>query len=668
MTNSDHTRSGGHPGHPGSPAQPHTYGRQPHPQPGHGQQAPRNVPEYNSRQPAAPVDQQGYAPDGGYAHPGYAPQQPDYAQGHAPYGQMPAQPAAGAGGYNQSAYPADQGYASPGQYALQPPVNDYYYPQGQNILPEVPPLAMPPGMHGQPESVGDPAYRQHPASYAQDNRGDSSFHHPSYTPGASDHGVVEQISQRLVQLQNQYEQEMASARQAAPQQGYYAEPAHDAYQRAHVDAGNQYQPHHLPQLHAAQPHVPQRQVPQYHAPQAPYHQMSAHGPQHPEPVAYQAEEAGYDAGYQDQYDQQQQGEHTGGYAPEAYGQYGAETMITHQAVASRGKGKFALAGAFLTALVVGGGAAYTYKYTDLLRSDNVGIATPIVKAGSEPVKILSDRNSNDKESQNLAMHERLSSDGAAAPDSRERLADLAKEAASSALAPAASAENGLLPLADQTAAAETGAPRRVKTLIVRPDGTILQPAGSPYGDDATTAAVPGDVSDEAKAGAKEAAAELASAGTSADDKSNVVIRKQMRVVPAEQQPNVELPAGKASAKKIVTAAKTVERPKQAAPAGQVVSTAPAGAAEAVGDAGSPYVVQVTSRDSPSGALAAFADMQQKYPSLIGSYEPDIERADLGDKGVWYRLRVGPVAGKTAAADLCDKLKASGHPGCFVRRK
>lgn len=87
-----------------------------------------------------------------------------------------------------------------------------------------------------------------------------------------------------------------------------------------------------------------------------------------------------------------------------------------------------------------------------------------------------------------------------------------------------------------------------------------------------------------------------------------------------------------------------------------------------GEVAEPFVVQVTSRSSQTSALAAFADMQQKYPSLIGSYAPDIQRADLGAKGVWYRLRVGPVNSKTAANDLCASLKQAGHPGCFVRRK
>ena len=80
------------------------------------------------------------------------------------------------------------------------------------------------------------------------------------------------------------------------------------------------------------------------------------------------------------------------------------------------------------------------------------------------------------------------------------------------------------------------------------------------------------------------------------------------------------------------------------------------------------MVQVTSRTSQTSALTAFADMQARYPKLLGSYGPDIQRADLGAKGVWYRLRVGPLNSRTAALDLCEQLKKAGHSGCFVRPK
>ena len=71
------------------------------------------------------------------------------------------------------------------------------------------------------------------------------------------------------------------------------------------------------------------------------------------------------------------------------------------------------------------------------------------------------------------------------------------------------------------------------------------------------------------------------------------------------------------------------------------------------------------RDQTS-ALEAFANMQQKYSTILGTYGPLIQRADLGDRGVFYRLRVGPVASKNGADSLCGKLKQAGLKSCFVR--
>src|SRR4029078_86900 len=80
---------------------------------------------------------------------------------------------------------------------------------------------------------------------------------------------------------------------------------------------------------------------------------------------------------------------------------------------------------------------------------------------------------------------------------------------------------------------------------------------------------------------------------------------------------------------------------------------------------SQYVVQVGSKQNQTEALATFADMQQKYPTLLASYRPMVQKADLGSKGVWYRLRIGPIVDKTAATKLCGQLKSQGHPDCLV---
>jgi len=104
---------------------------------------------------------------------------------------------------------------------------------------------------------------------------------------------------------------------------------------------------------------------------------------------------------------------------------------------------------------------------------------------------------------------------------------------------------------------------------------------------------------------------------------------------------------------------------QAAPQ-QVATANPApAAAPAAPAADSKYVVQLGSSKSQTDALANFADAQQKYPSLLSSYQPVVRKTDLGAKGTWYRLQVGPLADKSAAYKLCGQLKSKGHADCLV---
>lgn len=51
-------------------------------------------------------------------------------------------------------------------------------------------------------------------------------------------------------------------------------------------------------------------------------------------------------------------------------------------------------------------------------------------------------------------------------------------------------------------------------------------------------------------------------------------------------------------------------------------------------AGGAYVVQVSAQKTEDEARASYQALQQKYPSVLGSREANIRRADLGDKGVY----------------------------------
>jgi hypothetical protein len=82
--------------------------------------------------------------------------------------------------------------------------------------------------------------------------------------------------------------------------------------------------------------------------------------------------------------------------------------------------------------------------------------------------------------------------------------------------------------------------------------------------------------------------------------------------------------------------------------------------------GGSYVVQVSSQRSEADAQASFRALQGKFPSVLGSRAPLIKRADLGDKGVYYRAMVGPFASSEEAAQVCGNLKTAGGQ-CVVQK-
>jgi cell division protein FtsN len=79
-----------------------------------------------------------------------------------------------------------------------------------------------------------------------------------------------------------------------------------------------------------------------------------------------------------------------------------------------------------------------------------------------------------------------------------------------------------------------------------------------------------------------------------------------------------------------------------------------------------YLVQIASQKSESDAQASFRAAQAKYASLIGTMAPIIKRADLGEKGVYYRAMVGPFQTSDEATKFCSNLKVAGG-SCVVQR-
>jgi SPOR domain len=79
-----------------------------------------------------------------------------------------------------------------------------------------------------------------------------------------------------------------------------------------------------------------------------------------------------------------------------------------------------------------------------------------------------------------------------------------------------------------------------------------------------------------------------------------------------------------------------------------------------------YLVQVASQRSEVDAKVFYRDLQDKFPAVLGNRLPLIKRADLGDKGVYYRAMVGPFGTPDEASQFCGSLITAGGR-CAVQR-
>jgi hypothetical protein len=110
----------------------------------------------------------------------------------------------------------------------------------------------------------------------------------------------------------------------------------------------------------------------------------------------------------------------------------------------------------------------------------------------------------------------------------------------------------------------------------------------------------------------------------------------------------------------------VLRPDQPDPSGRPAAAPPNPPVQGPsGSAGGSYV-QVSSQRSEIEAQASFRALQGRYPKMLGDKQPVIRRAELGDKGVYYRAMVGPFARVEQAAELCSSLKVAGGQ-CVLQR-
>ena len=103
--------------------------------------------------------------------------------------------------------------------------------------------------------------------------------------------------------------------------------------------------------------------------------------------------------------------------------------------------------------------------------------------------------------------------------------------------------------------------------------------------------------------------------------------------------------------------KKVIAPKKVKPASKPVKLATASTGG--------YVMQISSQRSAKAAQSSYSRLSKRFSSILGGKGVDIRRFKLKDKGIYYRVRI-PAGSKKTAINLCIRYKSAGG-SCFVTR-
>jgi hypothetical protein len=299
----------------------------------------------------------------------------------------------------------------------------------------------------------------------------------------------------------------------------------------------------------------------------------------------------------------------------------------------------------LALAVLGTGAAFAYRtYVGSPRSGE----PPIIRADAGPTKImpapadgsskLPDRMAAGDGTEKIVPREEAPVDPNTRSGPRVVFPPLNQNGNPPSMAsvapsapPPSNAGNGTLP---------NNEPRKIRTFSVRGD----QPDSAAV----PVTAAPSAAAKPAPAVRTTAASRIPPAAANANDST---VNAPLSLSPQGAQAATPPPAA-AEPRTRVAATTPVQIAPQAAPSG------------GAGSGG--YLVQVSSQRNEADAQASYRALQGKFPAVLGSHSPVIKRADLGEKGVYYRAMVGPFGSPDEASQFCGNLKTAGGQ-CVVQR-
>ena len=341
----------------------------------------------------------------------------------------------------------------------------------------------------------------------------------------------------------------------------------------------------------------------------------------------------------------------GGYADDGYDPnkpnvgHEEEDYYEDERPSGRRMGVLVIAGVFALAVV---GTAGAFGYRALFGSSGSSGPPPVIRADATPSKIVATSNKDSAASKQITDRvndrsgERLVSREETPVEVRDKAAVFppAQEPLQSSSQPV---------MGSGIVASE---PKRVRTIAILPDqGTEPSPASAqpapprvvstsparPAAPPRVVNTSPPAADPEPAPAPRQAAPRVAAAAPAASSNAPLSLSPDARPVAPARAP---------------VARTAAVAPAQAAPTSN-------------GNGGGGYAVQVSSQRSEAEAQAAFRSLQGKYPTQLGGKQVAIRRADLGDKGIYFRAVV-PLSNGAEATELCTSLKAAGG-SCIIQR-